>query len=132
VCVVVRLLLYVSMSCRKSVGTALFRAYLMLETCVCIHEQTGKNPLKFILCSGNKEIYCIYMTCYIIFVLCSTKCCLFHNFILFCSNNIHFSINHVLKLEKPSRYVKGSCMLYFNCLVTNSDIQILAHLLHKM
>lgn len=56
---------------------------------------------------------------------------LFHNLLLFCSNNFHFFVNHALELEKPSRYVKGSGMLYFNRLVTNSDIQILAHLYAK-
>lgn len=92
-----------------------------------------KTPLEIhFMCLGTKETYRIYVICYIVFVLCSKKCCLFHNFLLFCSNNIQFFINHALKLEKPSRYVKGSCMFYVNCLVTNSNIQILAHLLRKM
>jgi hypothetical protein len=47
---------------------------------------------------GNKEIYYISKTCYILLkirgILFLTKCCLFHNFIILCSN-IMFFINHV-------------------------------------
>ena len=51
---------------------------------------------------GNKEMYCIFKTCFIVSVLFSTKCCLFHNFIFFCSNNTFF-IHHVLKFKyQPS------------------------------
>jgi hypothetical protein len=48
------------------------------------------TPKIYFMCLGNKEVYCICKTCYIIHVLFSTKCCLFHNFIFFCSNNTFF------------------------------------------
>jgi len=37
--------------------------------------------------SGHKKIYCIFKTCS---VLCSTKCCLFHNFIFVTSSTTPF------------------------------------------
>ena len=55
-----------------------------------------KKPLKLILHiqANNKIYHCI------ISVSFSTKCCLFHYFILFCSNNIHLLfINHHLSLN---------------------------------
>ena len=39
-------------------------------------------------------------------VLFSTKCDLFHNFIVFCSNNTFF-ITHVLKSKYPLHWTKG-------------------------
>jgi hypothetical protein len=59
-----------------------------------------KTPLhNHFICLGNN-----FKTCCIMSVLFSTKCHLFHNFILFCSNNTHVSLlNHVLKFKyQPS------------------------------
>jgi len=65
-----------------------------------MHEKT---PLEIhFKCVGIKEIYHIFMTCYVVSVLFSTKCHLFNNFIFFCSPNTFF-INSALKFEyKPS------------------------------
>ena len=38
---------------------------------------------------NNEEIYYIFKTCCMTYVLFSTKCCLVHNFIFFFSNNTH-------------------------------------------
>jgi hypothetical protein len=55
----------------------------------------------YFIYSNNKEICCIFKTCCLMCVLCSKKCCLFHNFIFFCSNKMFFK-NHVLKFKyKP-------------------------------
>jgi len=54
---------------------------------------------------GNMEMYCIFKTCCVISCLFSTKCCLFHNFIFFCSNNMFF-INHVLKFKYQPHSIK--------------------------
>ena len=44
-----------------------------------------KHPIEFrFIYLGNEEIYGIFKTCCIIFVLFSTKCRLFHNFIFLC------------------------------------------------
>ena len=58
-----------------------------------------RTPLEInLICLGNKEIYCIFETYCIIYVLFFTTCRLFHNFILFFSTNSHiFFINHALK-----------------------------------
>jgi hypothetical protein len=37
----------------------------------------------------EQDIYYVFKTCSIISILFSTKCRLFHNFIIFCSNNTH-------------------------------------------
>jgi hypothetical protein len=58
-----------------------------------------KTPLEIrFIYLGNKEIYWIFKTCYIISVLFSTKFHLLHNFTFFSSNNTFF-INHVLKFK---------------------------------
>jgi hypothetical protein len=64
----------------------------------------GKTPLEIhFTYLGNKEIYWIFRTYYIISVLFSTKCHLIDNFIFLCSNNTHVFIDHELKLKyKPS------------------------------
>ena len=54
---------------------------------------------------GNMEMYCIFKTSCVISCLFSTKCCLFHNFIFFYSNNIFF-INHVLKFKYLPHSIK--------------------------
>ena len=47
-----------------------------------------KTPLEiYSIYAGNKEIYCIFKTCYIFSVSFSAKFHLFHDFIFFCSNN---------------------------------------------
>lgn len=57
------------------------------------------------ICLGNKEISCIFQTWYIISILLSTKCKLFHNFNLFYSNNMFF-INQVLKFKYQPRHLQ--------------------------
>ena len=47
---------------------------------------------------GSKEIYCIFKTCCITSVLCSTQCRLFHNFIFLYSNNVFF-VNQVVEFR---------------------------------
>jgi hypothetical protein len=39
---------------------------------------------------GNKEVYFIFKTCWILSVVFPTKCYLLHNFILFCSDDAFF------------------------------------------
>jgi len=49
---------------------------------------------------GNKEIYCFFKVSSIISVLFSTDCCLFHNSIIFFSNNTFF-ITYEVIFENP-------------------------------
>jgi hypothetical protein len=65
-----------------------------------------KAPLKIdFIYLGNKEIYYISKTCYIICVLFPTKFRLFHNCIFLCSNNMFF-MNHALKFKYQHGYLK--------------------------
>jgi len=61
--------------------------------------------------SKNKYEKLVHLVGFIIRTFCiislfSTKSCLFHYFIFVCSNN-KFSINHLLKLEHPTRKDEG-------------------------
>jgi len=71
------------------------------------HANTCKKKPQEInfVCLSTKEISCIFQTCYIVSILLSTKCQLFHNFELFCSNNIVF-INQVLKFKYQPRHLQ--------------------------
>jgi hypothetical protein len=46
-----------------------------------------KTPLQIHFKYLDKEIYCTFMTCCIIFILFPIQYCLFYNVIIFCSNN---------------------------------------------
>jgi len=73
-------------------------------TYVNVHRKT--LPQIHFVYLGNKEtLCCILKSCCIISVLYSTKCHLFHNFILFFSDNTFF-INHVLKFKYRSCHLK--------------------------
>ena len=47
----------------------------------CVNAQKKTLEIQFI-CIDNKEIFCIFKTCCIIFVSFFTKCSVFHNFTL--------------------------------------------------
>ena len=65
-----------------------------------------KSPLEIhFIYLGNKEIYCIFKTSCIICILFSMKCCLYHNFTFFCSNNTFF-IHHALKSQYQPGFFK--------------------------
>jgi len=58
-----------------------------------------KTPLEtYFMYFYNKEIYYIFKACCIISVLFSRKCHLFHNFIIFFSNDIHIFLKPYAKI----------------------------------
>lgn len=59
-----------------------------------------KTPLKIhLIFVGNNDIYCIFKTCCIICVLFSTKCYLYHNFNIFCSNKTQVFVKCAIKFK---------------------------------
>jgi hypothetical protein len=56
--------------------------------------------------------YCLFKTCCKISILFSTKYCLFHNFIIFFSNNTFF-IKHILKYKYKPGQIKVKCYWKF-------------------
>jgi hypothetical protein len=76
-----------------------------------------KTPLEVhFIYLGNKEIYWIFKSCYIISILFPTKCHLFDNFIFFCSNNTQVFINYELKFKyKPGHLTVNLGHSDFNC-----------------
>lgn len=73
------------------------------------HMFKKKNLEIYFMYLWNKEIYCTFKTCCIIYVLFSTQCHLCHNFIFFYSDNT-FCIIHVQKFKYPPWSCKSSCI----------------------
>lgn len=70
---------------------------LKLPMCMQIYVEKPLVEIQFIYL-GSKEIFCIFKTCCMIWVLFSTQCRVFHSFVFFCSNNMFF-IKHALKFK---------------------------------
>jgi hypothetical protein len=88
----------------------------MTYVCVCQCARKKTHLEIHFMYLGNKEIYCIFKTCYIISVLFSTKCHLFDKLIFFCSNNTHVFLNHELKLKyKPGHLTVNLGHSDFSC-----------------
>jgi hypothetical protein len=91
----------------------------------------------------KEETYCFCKTCHIISVLFDTKCCLFHNFVFFCSNNTFF-IKYTLKFKYPPHCgnswrtelarVPGTDVTFLQvvdqaCIMQQQDLQVLPNFL---
>ena len=73
----------------------------------------------------------IFKTCCVLFVLFSTKCCLFHNFIFFCSNNTFF-INHVLKFKYHHSCLKVNMLQGLSLFLSLNSVSNSESLQHEL
>jgi hypothetical protein len=74
-----------------------------------LEKNTLTNSFHIFRQQGNFAAF--FELCWIVSVLYSTKCCLFHNFILFCSDNTFFII-HALKYNYQSCHLKVCLCLH--------------------
>lgn len=95
----------------------------VLMICVCIHKCTQKNiPIN--------SLY-VFTTCIRrhagLSVLFSTQCCLFHNFISFCSNNLHFFITMYQNLNTHPPRTNDMMTMHFLkwCLHKGSEAPVI-------
>jgi hypothetical protein len=103
------MLLHIHIICYHTHISVLFSILTFKQPTFTYMNAHKNTPLEIhVIYLGNKKIYCTFKTRYIIPVLLSTKCHLFHNFIFFCSLKMFF-INVVLKFKYQPSCLKVNC-----------------------